>query len=135
MKRTICGFLIAILIAATTSASSVGIAVAEPGKNQISAQTSSCSDGQDYAFVLNAMGKAWQIEGSNANLVVKRYALTYFDPVSGELIGRDTYDSGNKSGLGRDLISCTGEVTTELEGLGLVRVVAEFNAFVTPRGA
>lgn len=112
-----------------------GTAAAEPGKNRIEAETSSCSNGQNYAFVINGMGKAWQIQGTNANLVVKRYTLTYFDPSSGERIGSDAYGGGRKKGQEDDLITCVGVTTTELEGIGLVRVVAEFDAFVTPRGA
>ncbi len=116
------------LLATILLASAPGAAIAEPGKNQIEAETSSCSNGENYAFVINAMGKAWQLEGTNSNLIVKRYTLSYYDPVTGEFIGSDTY------GKSRDgLISCTGEVTTELVGIGQVRVVAEFEAFLTPR--
>jgi hypothetical protein len=141
MKRRV-RVLTAVLIATTLAASIIGPAVAEPGKNRIEAETSSCSDGQTYAFVLNGMGKAWHIKGSNANLVVKRYTLTYFDPNTGEPISdpisgepiSETYGGGNKNGLKGSLISCVGETTTELQGLGRVRVVAEFDAFVTPQG-
>jgi len=106
---------------------------AEPGKDQIEARAN-CSDGENYTFVLNGMGKAWKLEGTNRNLLVKRYTLTYYDPVTGELIGSDTYGGGEKNGQEDDLITCQGEVTTVLEGLGLVRVVAEFEAFISPRG-
>jgi hypothetical protein len=71
--------------------------------------------------------------GSNSNLLVKSYTLTYYDPTTGELIGSSTYGSGEKNGQEGDLLTCQGEVTTILEGLGLVRVVAEFEAFVSPR--
>ncbi|HJQ29109.1 MAG TPA: hypothetical protein VJ827_07190, partial [Rubrobacter sp.] len=57
----------------------------------------------------------------------------YFDPTSGEQLGSDTYGEGNKNGLEGSLIACKGETTTELRGIGLVRVVAEFEALVTPR--
>jgi hypothetical protein len=113
--------------------SSMGAAWAEPGKNQIEA-TAYCSNGETYTFVLNGMGKAWKLEETNSNLIVKSYTLTYYDPVIGELIGSDTYGGGEKIGQEGDLITCQGEVTTVLEGLGLVKVVAEFEAFVTPRG-
>ena len=132
MKRTFRAITV-VLVATTLAASIVGSAVAEPGKNQIEAQAT-CSNGETYTFVLNGMGKAWQLEGTNSNLLVKRYTLTYYDPVTGELIGSDTYGGGEKNGQEGDLITCEGEVTTVLEGLGLVKVVAEFEAFVTPRG-
>jgi hypothetical protein len=106
---------------------------AEPAKNQIEAQAN-CSDGETYTFVLNGMGKAWKIEGTNSNLLVKSYTLTYYDPDTGELIGSDAYGGGEKNGQEGDLITCQGEVTTVLEGLGLVRVVATFEAFISPRG-
>lgn len=106
---------------------------AEPAKNQIEAQAN-CSDGETYTFVLNGMGKAWKIEGTNSNLLVKGYTLTYYDPDTGELIGSDAYGGGEKNGQEGDLITCQGEVTTVLEGLGLVRVVAKFEAFISPRG-
>ncbi len=134
MKRTIL-LLAATVLAAALFAGGMGTAAAEPGKNRIEARTSSCSNGKNYQFVINGMGKAWQIQGSNSNLVVKRYTLTYFDPDSGEQLGSDTYGGGNKNGQEGDLIACVGTTTTNLQGLGLVRVIAEFEAFVTPRGA
>ncbi len=106
---------------------------AEPGKNQIEAQAT-CSDGRSYTFVLNGMGKAWKLEGTNSNLLVKSYTLTYYDPVTGEPIGSDTYGGGKKVGQEGDLLTCQGQATTVLEGLGLVRVDARFKAFISPRG-
>jgi hypothetical protein len=107
-------------------------ALAEPGKNQIEAQAT-CSDGETYTFLLNGMGKSWHLNGSNSNLLVKSYTLTYYDPTTGGLIGSYAYGSGEKNGQEGALLACQGEVTTILEGLGLVRVVAEFEAFVSPR--
>jgi hypothetical protein len=142
MKRTV-RVLIVSLIATILCASTMTSAVAEPGKNQIEA-TAVCSNGETYTFVLNGMGKAWQLEGTNSNLQVKSYTLTYYDPVTGEplkdpvtgeLIDPDTYGGGEKNGQEDDLITCEGETITELQGLGLVKVVAEFKAFVTPRGS
>jgi len=133
MKRTV-RVLIVSLIATTLAVSTMSSAIAEPGKNQIEA-TASCSNGETYTFVLNGMGKAWKLEGTNSNLQVKSYKLTYYDPDTGDLIGSDTYGGGEKNGQDGDLISCDGEVTTVLEGIGEVRVVAEFEAFVTPRGS
>src|SRR5919202_2182218 len=106
MKRTFRAITV-VLVATTLAASIVGSAVAEPGKNQIEAQAT-CSNGETYTFVLNGMGKAWQLEGTNSNLLVKRYTLTYYDPVTGELIGSDTYGGGEKNGQEGDLITCEG---------------------------
>ncbi|HET7270046.1 MAG TPA: hypothetical protein VFI90_03060 [Rubrobacter sp.] len=133
MKRTVRG-LIVPLIATILAVSTMSSAVAEPGKNQIKADAS-CSNGETYTFVLNGMGKAWQLEDTNSNLLVKNYTLTYYDPRTGALIGSDTYGGGEKNGQEGDLITCEGETITELQGLGLVRVVAVFEAFVTPRGS
>lgn len=115
------------------SLTGASVAWAEPGKNQIESQAT-CSDGGTYAFVLNGMGKSWHLDGSNDNLLVKAYTLTYYSPTTGDLIGSDTYGSGKKKGQKDDLITCQGETTTTLVGIGEVRVVAEFEAFVTPRG-
>jgi hypothetical protein len=133
MKRTVRGLIVS-LIATTLAVSTMSSAVADPGKNQIEA-TAACSNGETYTFVLNGMGKAWQLEETNSNLLVKSYALTYYDPRTGALIRSDTYGGGEKNGQEDDLITCEGETITELQGLGLVKVVAEFEAFVTPRGS
>jgi hypothetical protein len=125
--------VLAAIVMGLVVLSATQAARAEPAKNQIEAQAT-CSDGESYAFVLNAMGKAWKIEGSNSNLLVKSYTLTYYDPMSGELKGSDAYGGGEKIGQEGDLMTCQGEVTTVLEGLGLVRVVARFEAFLSPRG-
>src|SRR5215213_9284764 len=78
MKRTV-RVLIVSLIATTLAVSTMSSAIAEPGKNQIEAKAS-CSNGETYTFVLNGMGKAWQLEETNSNLLVKSYTLTYYDP-------------------------------------------------------
>ena len=123
------------LVVGVVGAGGTEAARAEPGKNRIEA-AASCSDGEDYAFVLNGMGKAWQLEGTNGNLIVKAYTLTYYepgsDPATAEPIGVASYGRNAKKGPD-DLITCEGEVTTVLEGVGPVRVVAEFESFVTPR--
>lgn len=135
MGRVVGSLTATAVVLAGLWAFGAGDAAAEPGKNRIEAETSSCSDGRDYAFVINGMGKAWQIQDADGNLVVKRYTLTYLDPVSGEPIGAATYGGGNKKGQKGALVTCVGETTTDLRGFGPVRVVAEFDAFVTPRGA
>src|SRR5215216_7093359 len=113
MKRTV-RVLIVSLIATTLAVSTMSSAIAEPGKNQIEA-TASCSNGETYTFVLNGMGKAWKLEGTNSNLQVKSYKLTYYDPDTGDLIGSDTYGGGEKNGQDGDLISRDVQVTTVLE--------------------
>ena len=137
MKRTV-RVLIVLLMATILSLSTMSSAIAEPGKNQIKADAS-CSNGETYTFVLNGMGKAWQLEETNSNLLVKSYTLTYYEPDANpdtaEPIGSDTYGGGEKNGQEDDLITCEGETITELQGLGLVKVKAEFQAFVTPRGS
>ncbi len=126
--------LTATVLVAGIYLAGTGTAAAEPGKNRIEA-TASCSNRETYTFVINGMGKAWQIQGSNSNLIVKSYTLIYSDPDTGDLIGSDTFGGGEKNGRKRDLITCEGEVTTVLEGIGEVTVDATFEAFVTPRGA
>ena len=111
-----------------------GTALAEPGKNRITSETSSCSNGENYTFTINAMGKAGKLEGTNSNLIIKRFNLTYLDPDSGEVVGVVTYGKGNKKGQQDDLITCVGENTTEIVGFGLVRIVFELEGFITPRG-
>jgi hypothetical protein len=136
MKRTV-RVLIVSLIATILCASTMTSAVAEPGKNQIEA-TASCSNGETYTFVLNGMGKAWKLEGTNSNLLVKSYTLTYYEPDTSipkypfeDTYGRDENAKGQEGAL----VTCEGEDTTVLEGIGEVRVVAVFEAFVTPRGS
>jgi hypothetical protein len=134
--RKLTAVLMTIVTGLVVIVSATGAAHAEPGKNQIEA-TASCSNGETYTFVLNGMGKAWQLESTNSNLIVKSYTLTYYEP--GTSIPKypfeDTYGRDeNANGQEDDLVRCEGEVTTVLEAIGEVRVVAEFEAFVTPRG-
>lgn len=107
--------------------SGVGTVSAEPQKNQILVPAT-CDNGQSYTFVINGMSKVGQIVGSNGNLVVKSFTVTYFDP-DGNLIGGDTFGQGNKE----DLIECNGSTTTELQGLGVVTAIFDFQGFLTPR--
>jgi hypothetical protein len=114
-----------------------GTANAEPGKNRITTQLR-CSDGQDYTVTINGMGKAGHLEGTDGNLVIKRYDLTFYDPDSpppdGEPIGGDAYEpKGNKNGQEGDLIKCAGQTLAELVGVGEVIVVFDLEAFITPR--
>ena len=126
-------FLSAIVLTAVLCVSGIGLA-AEPQKNQIVVEAS-CSNGQDYTFVINGMSKTGDVEESTSNVVVKQYTVEYYDVQNRKkLLGSDTFEFGNKKVLEGDLIHCIGETETELQGLGLVRAVYDFQAFVTPRG-
>ena len=138
-------FLSAMLFTAVLCVSGIGLATAEPQKNQIVVVTEPCiPNGQTYTFVINGMSKTGHVvpndtevdvlKGRNVNVVVKQFTVEYFDIPSEEKVGSDVYDAGNKVGLQGDLISCNGTTTTELQGLGLVRADFVFQAFVTPRG-
>ncbi len=126
-----------VLLAVVLLASGVDTAAAEPQKNQILVPAE-CTNGQDYTFVINGMSKVGKIVDGNNNIVITSFTVTYFEPPgppSGAFIGTDTFDQGNKEGLQGDLINCTGTTETELQGLGFVTAVYEFQGFVTPRGA
>lgn len=110
----------------------VGTVSAEPRKNQILVPAT-CDNGQSYTFVINGMSKVGQIVETNGNIVVKSFTVTYFDS-DGNPIGGDTFSQGNKDGLQEDLIECNGSTTTELQGLGVVTAVFDFQGFLTPRG-
>jgi hypothetical protein len=126
-------FLSAILFTVLLCLSGIGVAAAEPQKNQIVVEAT-CSNGQEYTFVINGMSKTGQVEESTGNIVVKQYTVDYFKYPSGEFIERDEF--GNKKVLNGDLIHCIGETEDpiELQGLGLVTANYDFQAFVTPRG-
>jgi hypothetical protein len=111
----------------------IGSAAAEPQKNQIVVEAS-CSNGHDYTFVINGMSKTGDVEESTANVVVKQYTVKYFQ--KRVLVGSDEFKSGNQNALQGDLIYCEGETADpiELQGLGKVTAIYDFQAFVTPRG-
>jgi hypothetical protein len=82
-----------------------------------------------------------------SNVVVKQFTVDYIDengtpedPRDDVLVGSDEYvnpviESGNKKGFRGDLIQCSGVAKDiELQGLGLVTAIYDFQAFVTPRG-
>lgn len=124
--------LLLMLLSTMLLADWTGAATAEPHKNQILVPAS-CDRGQNYTFVINGMSKVGQIRGSTDNIVIKRFTVTYIDS-DGTRLGGDEFDQGNKNGVQSDLISCKGQTTTELQGLGTVTAVFEFQGFVTPRG-
>ena len=130
-------FLLAtmVLLSLVLLTSRVDTAAAEPEKNQI-LLPATCDNAQEYLFVINGMSKVGQILGSNNNIVIKSFTVSYFElPPSGAFIDDDTFDQGTKEGLQGDLINCTGSTITELQGLGRVTAVFEFQGVVLPRGA
>jgi hypothetical protein len=144
-----------MLLTALLCLSGIGVAAAEPNKNQIVVEAT-CSNKQSYTFVINGMSKTGQVTDStdadvseNANIVVKQFTVTYFDVrgtpedtrddvlVGGDVYGnKKYYDEDGNQVLNGDLIHCSGETEDpiELQGLGPVRAVYDFQAFVTPRG-
>jgi hypothetical protein len=126
--------LLAMLFIALLCLSGVGVAAAAPQKNQIKVKTTSCSNGQEYTFVINGMSKTGDVTTSTSNVVVKEYTVDYFEYPSGKFIGTDEF--GNKKVLNGDPIQCSGITPEpiELQGLGEVTAEYKFQAFVTPRG-
>ena len=139
--------LLAILFTALLCLSGIAVAAPEPQKNQIVVEAS-CKNGQDYTFVINGMSKTGDVKASTSNIVVKKYTVKYYEvngtlddpPGSGDdvLKGSDTFEFGNKKVLdpeNSDLISCSGVARDiDVQGLGTVTAIYDFQAFVTPRG-
>ena len=125
-----------VMLAMVLLTSGVGTATAEPQKNQIEIEDATCTtDGQNstsYTFEINGMSKVGKISGSNQNLVITEYTVTFFRPGTEVVVGEDTFDRGNSEQ--RDTISCTGTTSTTLQGLGDVDAEFVFEGFVTPRG-
>jgi len=109
----------------------LGTATAEPHKNQIVVEDASCSNGQKYTFVINGMAKTGLLTDSNGNFVVTSYTVNYYDDQR-NLLDTDKYDTGTKLNSQDDILSCSGQVDTTLQGLGDVRAVYEFKGFLTP---
>ena len=145
-------FLSVMLFTAVLCVSGIGLATAEPHKNQIVVQVTEerpCTNGQSYTFVINGMSKTGHVTDStdvevsnvrNVNVVVKQFTVEYRDFETGIVVGSDEFESGKAldQGLQGDLIECEGETPPsdpiELQGLGLVTAKYDFQAFVTPRG-
>jgi hypothetical protein len=114
----------------------LGTATAEPKKNQIVVPAScTTEDGQSttYTFVINGMAKTGLLTDSTGNIVVTSYTVNYYDD-QGNLLDTDTFNSGTKLNSQDDILSCSGQVDTTLEGLGDVTAVYEFKGFLTPAG-
>jgi hypothetical protein len=137
-------FLLAMLFTAVLCVSGIGLAAAEPHKNQIVVQVTEeepCTNGESYTFVINGMSKTGHVTDSTdvdvskvENLVVKQFIVEYFQNENPNPVGSDEFDSGKKEGLQGDLIQCSGTTQTVLQGLGPVTANYDFQAFVTPRG-
>ena len=112
----------------------LGTATAEPHKNQIVVPAKcKTEDGQRFTttFVINGMAKTGLLTDSSGNIVITSYTVSYYDDQH-DLIGTDTFDTGSKLNSQDDILSCSGQVETTLQGLGDVRAVYEFKGFLTP---
>src|SRR5919107_348067 len=127
MRRAI--FFSAMLFTAMLCLSGIGLAAAEPHKNQIVVDATCVTNGQSYTFVINGMSKTGHVTprtdvtASNVNVVVKQFIVTYFrEENPDEPVDSDVFESGKAldQGLQRDLIQCSGVAEDiELQGLGL----------------
>jgi hypothetical protein len=111
----------------------LGTATAAPQKNQIVIEDAKCKiDGQStasYTFVINGMAKTGLlIDSTDKNIVITSYTVTYY--AEGSEIGTDEFNSGAKRD---DILSCSGQVTTDLEGIGDdVTAIYDFQGFLVP---
>jgi hypothetical protein len=82
-------------------------------------------------MMINGEGNVGQTIGSTSNLTIARSSVTFLDPETRAQVADPIIaDNGEKKGLQGDLITCSGEVTTELFRLGKVTVVFEFKGFI-----
>src|SRR5215203_2126026 len=98
----------------------LGTATAAPKMNQIVVPaTCTTDDGQSttYTFVINGMSKTGLLTDSTGNIVVTSYTVSYYDDQH-NLLDTDTFDAGTQLNSQDDIVSCTGQVTTDLEGIG-----------------
>ena len=77
--------LLAILFTALLCLSGIGVAAAEPQKNQILVEATCERNGQKYTFVINGMSKTGDVKESTGNVVVKQYTVDYFEYPSGRI--------------------------------------------------
>ena len=106
----------------------------KPKMNQIVVPaTCKTEDGQSFTttFVINGMAKTGLLTDSTGNIVMTSYTVSYYDDQH-NLLDTDTFDTGTKLNSQDDIVSCTGEVETTLQGLGDVTAVYEFKGFLTP---
>ena len=109
----------------------------EPKMNQIVVEDATCTteDGQSFTttFVINGMAKTGILTDSTGNIVITSYTVSYYDD-QGNLLDTDTFNSGTQLNSRDDIVSCSGQVDTTLQGLGDVTAVYEFQGFLTPAG-
>ena len=136
LLTTVLTLLTAILILIFLIVGALGTATAEPEKNQIVVPAKcKTEDGQRFTttFVINGMAKTGLLTDSTGNIVITSYTVSYYDD-KGKLLDTDTFNSGTKLNSRDDIVSCSGEVETTLQGLGDVTAVYEFKGFLTPAG-
>lgn len=107
----------------------LGVAVADPGMNQILVNAK-CDGGAKYTFVINGEGDVGHVIGTNDLVNIKRYTVTYEDAQTGEFIGTQTVDNGQKIGLDSRLVSCVGKTTFNHWQLGDVTATFDFEALI-----
>jgi hypothetical protein len=136
LLTTLLTLLTAFLILIFVIVGALGTATAEPEKNQIVVPAKcKTEDGQRFTttFVINGMAKTGLLTDSTGNIVITSYTVSYYDD-QGKLLDTDTFNSGTKLNSRDDIVSCSGEVETTLQGLGDVTAVYEFKGFLTPAG-
>jgi hypothetical protein len=136
LLTTLLTMLTAFLILIFVIVGALGTATAEPKKNQIVVPAScTTEDGQSFTttFVINGMAKTGLLTDSTGNIVITSYTVSYYDD-KGNLLDTDTFNSGTKLNSRDDIVSCSGEVETTLQGLGDVTAVYVFTGFLTPAG-
>jgi hypothetical protein len=136
LLTTLLTLLTAFLILIFVIVGALGTATAEPEKNQIVVPAKcKTEDGQRFTttFVINGMAKTGLLTDSTGNIVITSYTVSYYDD-KGKLLDTDTFNSGTKLNSRDDIVSCSGEVETTLQGLGDVTAVYEFKGFLTPAG-
>jgi hypothetical protein len=136
LLTTLLTLLTAFLILIFLIVGALGTATAEPEKNQIVVPAKcKTEDGQRFTttFVINGMAKTGLLTDSTGNIVITSYTVSYYDD-KGKLLDTDTFNSGTKLNSRDDIVSCSGEVETTLQGLGDVTAVYEFKGFLTPAG-
>jgi hypothetical protein len=113
----------------------LGTATAEPKMNQIEVRAKcKTEDGQRFTttFVINGMAKTGLLTDSTGNIVITSFTVSYYDDQH-NLLDTDTFASGTKLNSRDDILSCSGQVTTDLEGIGDdVTAVYDFQGFLAP---
>ena len=136
LLTTVLTMLTAVLILIFVIVGALGTATAEPKMNQIVVPAKcKTEEGKRFTttFVINAMAKTGHLTDSTGNIVITSYTVSYYDD-QGNLLDTDTFNTGTQLNSRDDIVSCSGEVDTTLQGLGDVTAVYEFTGFLTPAG-